>query len=179
MRMITTAVAVVAAAGALFGAAFLAYGKGPDAFRAEVSGGGLTEPVVIEGPLTMETVFFNDAFEVPPPASREPAYTIRLTPAEPTPEDEDFKLILTYFPGDGDGPALLSGDWDNHRYFQASPEFQAILGDAIGSRSSSLKSNGDDGVSAVWYIAPSLAAVGLMLIGGLPDVDCSSGMMSD
>jgi len=38
---------------------------------------------------------------------------------------------------------------------------------------------GDDGAFAFWYIAPSLAAVGLILIGGLAGQDCCSGMLSD
>jgi hypothetical protein len=145
-----------------------AVAKGP--FRAEISGGELAEPITIEGPLPVELVFAYDAVEAAPPASLEPAYTIKLMPEAPDGATGEYPVLMTlsYFPSHGDAPALLRGDWDNgDRYFEASPEFQSLLEDAIGAAKLSGAVDDDDGVSAVWYIAPSLAAVGLMLIGGL------------
>jgi hypothetical protein len=167
MRTITTAVTILAAAIALFGGALIAEAKGP--FRAEVSGGDLAAPVTIEGPIAPEIVFQNDAFAAKPPVSQEPSYTIKLMPEQPDGLTGEYPVLMTmtYFPGPGDAPGLLRGDWDGgNRYFQVSPAFRAILDDAIGGGSSSLESS-DDGASAVWYIAPSLAAVGLLLAGGL------------
>lgn len=164
-RTLTTAMAILAAAVALFGSVLISEAKGP--FRAEVSGGDLAEPVTIEGPLDGAIVFQNDAFPAKPPVSTEPAYTIKLMPADPG-AGEDFVMVLTYFPDVGEAPGLLRGEWDNGaRYFQVSPQFRAMLDDAIAGRSQGAAGAGDDGVSAVWYIAPSLAAVGLLLAGGL------------
>ncbi len=65
-------------------------------------------------------------------------------------------------------PAVLSGDWDNgQRYFRATLEFQAMLDNATHGARADTQPDGDDGASAVWYIAPSLAAVGVMIAGGL------------
>jgi hypothetical protein len=169
--LIMRAITVLSALAALTGAVLIAgtaAAKGP--FRAEISGGDLAEPVTIEGPLPVELVFAYDAVEAAPPESLEPAYTIKLMPEAPDGATGEYPVLmtLTYFPGQGDAPALLRGDWDNgDRYFEASPEFQAVLEDAIGAAKPSEAAAGNDGVSAIWYIAPSLAAVGLMLIGGL------------
>ncbi len=169
--MIMSAITVLSALAALSAAmliAGIATAKGP--FRAEISGGDLDEPITIEGPLPVELVFLNDAVEVAPPASLEPAYTIKLMPEQPDGLTGEYPVMmtLTYFPGEGDAPALLRGDWDNgDRYFQASPEFRVILEEAIGAAAPVGQEGDGDGVSAVWYIAPSLAAVGLMLAGGL------------
>ncbi|HET8944778.1 MAG TPA: hypothetical protein VFO59_08355, partial [Dehalococcoidia bacterium] len=76
MRTLTTAMAILAAAVALFGSVLISEAKGP--FRAEVSGGDLTEPVTIDGPLDGVVVFQNDAFPVKPPVSTDLAYTIKL-----------------------------------------------------------------------------------------------------
>ena len=169
MRTITTAVTILAAAAALLGSTFLAQAKGP--FRAEISGGNLTEPVTIEGPLPVELVFLNDSMEAAPPASLEPSYTVKLMPEQPDGLTGEYPVLmtLTYFPGDGSVPGLLRGDWDNgDRYFRASPEFQSLMDGVIGAPSlGEPAAGGDDGASAFWYIAPSLAAVGLILIGGL------------
>jgi hypothetical protein len=75
---------------------------------------------------------------------------------------------MGYFPSVGSRPAVLRGDWDggNH-YFFASEEFQAIVEGAIGRGRPTTTAGGDDGASPLWYIAPSLAAVGLILAGGL------------
>ncbi|HSP54195.1 MAG TPA: hypothetical protein VLS25_01285 [Dehalococcoidia bacterium] len=162
-----TIIATIAVLAALFGATLLAQAKGPEQLRAEISGGGLREPIMVDGTVSMEAVFLNDNLAVSPPAAKEPAYTIKLTPADPTPEFQDFMLNLTYFPDRDGGPALLSGDWDPNRYFQAGHEFQARLENALGQRSPAAATAGDDGASALWYIAPSLAAVGLILAGGL------------
>ena len=70
MRTITATIAVLAA---LFGATLLAQAKGPEQLRAEISGGGLPEPIVVAGSVSMEAVFFNDDFAVSPPAAKEPA----------------------------------------------------------------------------------------------------------
>ena len=131
--------------------------------RAEISGAGLTSPITIEGPLTAETVFLNDSVEVPAPATLEPAYTIKLMPAEPDDETGGYPVMatLTYFPGEGDEPGLLSGDWDSDRHFKISTEFESILNGAIEAAT---RADGDE-VGAVWYIAPSLA-LGVVLISG-------------
>jgi hypothetical protein len=86
-------------------------------------------------------------------------------PADPG-TGEDFEMSMLYFPDVDGAPGLLRWDDGSQRYFQVSPEFRAILDDAIGGGSSAIERD-DDGVSAVWYIAPSLAAVGLLLAGGL------------
>lgn len=165
MRTLTTAVAVLAAAAALFGSVLITQAKGP--FRAEISGGDLDAPVTIEGPLDRVIIFQNDAFPSKPPVSSDLSYTIRLMPADPN-AGEDFVMVLTYFPDVGDAPGLLRGEWDNGaRYFQVTPQFRAMLDDAIAGRDAGAAGAGDDGVSAVWYIAPSLAGVGLLLAGGL------------
>ena len=162
MQTITVLSVIAAVAGAVL-IAGAAAAKGP--FRAEVSGGGLASPVTIEGPLPVEMVFANDAIEAAPPETFEPAYTVKLMPEQPDGTTGEYPVLmtLTYFPGNGNTPALLRGDWDNgDRYFEASLEFQTALDNAIGAATE----GDDDGVSAVWYIAPSLAA-GLMLVGGL------------
>lgn len=168
MRTLTT-VAILAAAAGLFGSAFFAQAKGP--FRAEVSGGGLTEPVTIEGPLPVSLIFGYDSLPVPAPPQTAPSYTVKLMPEHPdgATGEHPVMMTLTYFPAAGGSPALLKGDWEpRDRYFQATPEFEAVLEDAIDSTVREAKTaDGDDGVSAVWYIAPSLAAVGLVMIGGL------------
>lgn len=165
MRSLTAAVIIIAVTAALFGQVLAAQAKGP--FRAEISGGDLDAPVTIEGPLDGVIVFQNDAFPAKPPVATEPAYTIRLMPADPD-NGEDFVIVLTYFPDVGDAPGLLRGEWDNGaRYFQVTPQFRSMLDDAIASRNQGAAGAGDDGVSAVWYIAPSLAGVGLLLVGGL------------
>ena len=163
MRTITVLAALAAVSGAMI-IAGTAAAKGP--FRAEISGGGLASPITIEGPLSGETVFLNDAVEAGPPKTLEPAYTVKLMPAEPDGKTGEYPVLmtLTYFPGDGDEPALLRGDWDSgDRYFEASAAFQATLDRAIGAASV----DESDGVGVVWYIAPGLASVGLLLIGGL------------
>src|SRR3972149_4956332 len=60
--------------------------------------------------------------------------------------------------------AGISGDWGSgDRYYEASAAFRATLDGAIGV---AVVEEGD-GVGLVWYIAPGLASVGLVLIGGL------------
>ncbi len=168
MRAITVLSALAALSGALL-IAGTAAAKGP--FRAEISGGDLAEPVTIEGPLPVEVVFGYDSAEAAPPEALEPSYTVKLMSEQPDGLTGEYPVVmtLTYFPGEGDAPALLRGDWDpRDRYFQATPEFQSLMDGVIGAPSlGKPAADGDDGVSAVWYIAPSLAAVGLMLIGGL------------
>ena len=169
MRTLTTTIAILAAAAALFGSALLAQAKGP--FRVEVSGGDLAAPVTIDGPLQGDIVFGYDSVPLPEPRQLAPAYTLTLIPQPPDGDliESPAAITMTYFPGDGNSPALLQGNWEPaDRYFQVTPEFQAVLDAAISSAESvTNRASGDDGVSAVWYIAPSLAAVGLMLIGGL------------
>lgn len=165
MRTLTTAMAILAAAGALFGSVLITQAKGP--FRAEISGGDLTEPVKIDGPISGDIIFENQQLSSKPPASLDPAYTIKLMPADPS-RGEDFVITMTYFPGKGDGPAVIKGDWEpKDHYFRATSEFQAMLDDAISGGKPATMAGDDDGVSAVWYIAPSLVAVGLLLAGGL------------
>src|SRR3990172_7995671 len=133
MRAITVLSALAALSGAIL-IAGTAAAKGP--FRAEISGGDLAEPVTIEGPLPVERVFAYDALEAAPPESLEPAYTIKLMPEAPDGAMGEYPVLmtLTYFPGDGNAPALMRGDWDNgDRYFEASPEFQSLVEDAIGT----------------------------------------------
>ena len=162
MRTITVLAALAALSGAMI-IAGTAAAKEP--FRAEISGGGLASPITIEGPLSGETVFLNDGTPALAPKSLEPAYTIKLTPEQPDGKTGEYPILtLTYFPGDGDGPALLRGDWGGgDRYFEASAAFRAALDGAIGAASV----EEGDGVGLVWYIAPGLASVGLVLIGGL------------
>ena len=163
MRTITVLAALAAVSGAMLIAATAA-AKGP--FRAEISGGGLASPITIEGPLSVETVFLNDAVEAAPPKTLEPVYTVKLMPEQPDGKTGEYPILmtLTYFPGDGDGPALLRGDWGGgDRYFEASAAFRAALDGAIGA---AFVEEGD-GVGVVWYIAPGLASVGLVLIAGL------------
>ena len=160
---VLSALAVVSGAMLVVGTAAA---KGP--FRAEISGGDLRGPVTVEGPLSGETVFLNDAVEAAPPKMLEPVYTVKLMPEQPDGETGEYPVLmtLTYFPGDGDGPALLRGDWGSgsgDRYFEASAAFRAVLDGAIGAASV----EEGDGVGLVWYIAPGLASVGLLLIGGL------------
>ena len=163
MRTITVLAALAAVSGAML-IAGTAAAKGP--FRAEISGGGLASPITIEGPLSGETVFLNDAVEAAPPRTLEPAYKVKLMPERPDGETGEYPVLvtLTYFPGDGEGPALLRGDWGSgDRYYEASAAFRATLDGAIGV---AVVEEGD-GVGLVWYIAPGLASVGLVLIGGL------------
>ena len=143
--------------------ASMAEAKGP--FNAEISGGHLASPVTIEGPLTAALVFATDDVAVAPPETLEPAYTIKLTQeAGGETGEQPFILTLTYFPGEGDAPALLRGEWDSaDRYFRAGPQFQALLDEAIEAAT---RDTGSKGVGAVWYVTPSLA-LGLLLIGGL------------
>ena len=158
---VLSALAVVSGAMLVVGTAAA---KGP--FRAEISGGDLREPVTVEGPLSGEMVFLNDVADAAPPKMPEPAYTVKLMPEQPDGETGEYPVLmtLTYFPGDGDGPALLRGDWDSgDRYFEASAAFRAVLDGAIGAASV----EEGDGVGLVRYIAPGLASVGLLLIGGL------------
>ena len=136
--------------------------KGP--FNAEISGGDLASPITIEGPLAPQVVFATDDVAVAAPETLEPAYTIKLTQAGGEAVEQPFILTMTYFPGEGDEPALLRGEWDNgDRYFQAGPEFQALLDEAIEAAT---RDTGGNGVGAVWFIAPSLA-LGLLLAGGV------------
>ena len=163
MRTITVLSVLAAVSGAML-IAGTAAAKGP--FRAEISGGGLPAPVTIEGPISVETVFLNDAVEVAPPKTLGLAYTVKLMPAQPDGETGKYPVLmtLTYFPGQAAGPALLRGDWDRgDRYLEAGAAFRAVLDRAIGAASV----EEGDGVAAVWYIAPGLATVGLVLIGGL------------
>ena len=163
MRTITVLAALAAVSGAML-IAGTAAAKGP--FRAEISGGGLAAPITIEGPLSVETVFLNDAVEAAPPKTLGPVYTVKLMPEQPDGETGEYPVLmtLTYFPGDGDGPALLRGDWDSgDRYFEASAAFRAALDGAIGAPSV----EEGDGAGEVWYVAPGLASVALVLIGGL------------
>ena len=164
MRTITVLAALATVAGAMLIAGTAAAKGGP--FRAEISGGGLASPITIEGPLSGETVFLNDAVEAAPPKTLEPAYTVKLMPEQPDGMTGEYPVLmtLTYFPGDVDGSALLRGDWGGgDRYFEASASFRAALDGAIGE---AFVEEGD-GVGVVWYIAPGLASVGLLLIGGL------------
>lgn len=159
--LIVLAVALVASGALVAGTASA---KGP--FRIEVSGGGLDSPIVLEGPFAVETVFLHDAVAAAPPEKLEPAYTVKLTPEQPDGETDEYPVLmtLTYFPGDGDSPALLRGAWDDGvRYFEASESFQAALDEAIGARTRD--AGGDD--DALSYVAPGLATAGLVLIGGL------------
>jgi len=156
------------AAAALFGSLQAAQAKGP--FRAEISGGDLDAPVTIEGPLPPELVFGNDSLSAPAPEKGRPAYTLKLMPEQPDGLTGEYPVImtLTYFPAGGEASAVLSGDWDNgQRYFRATLEFQAMLDNATHGARADTQPDGDDGASAVWYIAPSLAAVGVMIAGGL------------
>src|SRR3989304_4192136 len=119
MRTIAVLSALVVVSGAML-IAGTAVAKGP--FRAEISGGGLASPITIEGPLSVETVFLNDAVEAAPPKTLEPAYTVKLMPEQPDGKTGEYPVLmtLTYFPGDGDGPALLRGEADDGgRYFDA------------------------------------------------------------
>ena len=164
MRAIIVLAALAAVSCAML-IAGTAAAKG-DPFRAEISGPGLASPVTIEGPISAETVFLNDGTPALAPKSLEPAYTIKLTPEQPDGKTGEYPILtLTYFPGDGDGPALLRGEWGSgdDRYFEASAAFRAVLDGAIGAASV----DEGDGVGVVWYIAPGLASVGLVLIGGL------------
>ena len=164
MRTITVLAALATVAGAMLIAGTAAAKGGP--FRAEISGGGLASPVTIEEPLSGEMVFLNDAVEAAPPKTLEPAYTVKLMPEQPDGKTGEYPVLmtLTYFPGDGDGPALLRGEWDSaDRYFEAGAAFRAALDGAIGAATV----EEGDGVGVVWYIAPGLASVGLVLIGGL------------
>ncbi len=161
-------IAVLLALAAVFGSILIAgtaAGKGPDRVRAEISGGDLSGPVATEEPLSMETVFLNDSIPVAPPRNPEPAYTVKLTPEQPDGATGQYPVLmtLTYFPGDGEGRAVLSGDWDTSRYFEASAEFRALVDGVIAAASP----QEGDGVSALWYVAPGLATVGLVLVGGL------------
>src|SRR3970040_1269497 len=134
MRTITVLAVLAAASGAML-IAGTAVAKGP--FRAEISGGGLASPITIEGPLSVETVFLNDAVEAAPPKTLEPVYTVKLMPEQPGGKTGEHPVLitLTYSPGDGDGPALLRGDWGGgDRYFEASAAFRAALDGAIGAR---------------------------------------------
>ena len=163
MRTITVLAALAALSGAMI-IAGTAAAKGP--FRAEISGGGLASPITIEGPLSGETVFLNDAFEAAPPRTLEPVYTVKLMPEQPDGETGEYPVLmtLTYFPGDGDGPALLRGDWaGGDRYFEAGAAFRAALDGAISAASA----EEGDSVGLAWYLAPGITAVGLVLIGGL------------
>ena len=163
MRAIIVLAALAAVSCAML-IAGTAAAKG-DPFRAEISGPGLASPVTIEGPISGETVFLNDGTPALAPRDFEPAYTVKLMPVEPDAKTGEYPVLitLTYFPGDGDGPALLSGDWNRDRYFEASAAFRALLDGAISGASV----DEGDGVGVVWYIAPGLASVGLVLIGGL------------
>lgn len=168
MRTLTAAVGIFITATALFGAVLTAQAKGP--LRAEVSGADLDAPVTIEGPLPPELVFGNDSLSAPAPEKGRPAYTLKLMPEQPDGLTGEYPVImtLTYFPADGEASAVLSGDWDNgERYFGATLEFQAMLDNAIHGSKPDTQTDGDDGASPVWYIAPSLAGVGLMIAGGL------------
>ncbi len=114
----------------------------------------------------METVFMNDEFEAAPPKTFEPAYTVKLMPEQPDGQTGEYPVLLTltYFPGDGQGPALLRGEWGSgDRYFEAGAAFRAALHGAIGAASAEEGS----GVGEVWYVAPGLATVGLLLVGVL------------
>jgi hypothetical protein len=158
---------IVLATAALAFAATLMAGtadaKGP--FRIQISGEELVSPITIEGPVPVETVFLKDAVESAPPRELTPAYTLKLMPEQPDGDTGQYPVLmtLTYFPGSGDGPAILAGDWDSDRYFEASAEFQAMLDGAIRAAA---QENGH-GVAELWYIAPALAAAGLVLLGGL------------
>ena len=161
MRTLSILVSLAGLVGVL-AVASIAEAKGP--FNAEISGGDLASPITIEGPLAAQVVFTTDDVAVAPPETLEPAYTIKLTQAGGEAVEQPFILTLTYFPGEGDAPALLRGEWDNgDRYFQAGPEFQELLDEAIEAAT---RETGGNGVGAVWFIAPSLAA-GLLLVGGL------------
>ena len=165
MRTMTTAAAILAAVAALFGSILLAQAKGP--FRAEISGGDLTEPVKIDGPLSGDIIFENQALAAKQPESARPAYTVKLMQTDPA-SGEDFEITMTYFPSEGKQPAVLRGEWDTaDHYFRASDEFRLLLEEALGVAEPRSAEAGDDPASAVWYIAPSLAAVGLVLAGGL------------
>jgi len=140
----------------------VAEAKGP--FNAEISGGDLAAPIAIEGPLGAQVVFANDDVAVAPPETLEPAYTIKLTQAGGEAVEQPFILTMTYFPAEGDAPALLRGEWDSgDRYFRAGPEFRSLLDEAIEAAT---RDTGGNGVGAVWFIAPSLA-LGLLLAGGV------------
>ena len=70
-RAITVLAALAAVSGAML-IAGVAAAKG--SFRAEISGRGLASPITIEGPLSVETVFLNDAVEAAPPKTLEPVW---------------------------------------------------------------------------------------------------------
>src|SRR3990170_2850995 len=119
MRTITVLAALAAVSGTML-IAGTTMAKGP--FRAEISGGVLASPIKIEGPLSVETVFLNDAVEAAPPKTLRPAYTVKLMPEQPDGETGEYPVLmtLTYFPGDGDGPALLRVDWGSRMRAAAS-----------------------------------------------------------
>jgi hypothetical protein len=164
MRAIVVLSVLAVAAGAAH-VAGSAEAKGPSHTQVEISGGGLESPIMIGEPVPFAAVFQYDQFEAAPPERPEPEYTVKLTPA---PEEEDVQyptLTLSYYPGEGDQPALLRGHWGSaDRYFRAGEAFEAELEGAIGAATAE---EGGDGAGTIWYIAPGVAAVGLALVGGL------------
>jgi hypothetical protein len=163
--------AFVLTVSAVFIMAGAATAKDPGKFEVEVSGGVLSAPITLPGPVTMETVFLHDGFALPAPEREETVYQLRLIPDDPPAEAGEFHpLNLRYFPGVRDGRSLLSGDWDYNRYFLASAEFDGILRSAIASsldgRSASqarAETGGSAGVH--WYITAGGAVLAVAMIG--------------
>lgn len=163
MRTLTIALIALVGALALAGAAQAKGGP----FTVEVSGGGLAEPVAIEGQVAPDVVFAFDGAQVTPPEKQDPAYSLKLTYAQAEPDGATGELPivdLTYFPAEGDALAILRGNYsDGPYYFQATPQFQSMLDDAIAGG----QIENDDGMALAWYLMPAAGAVGLVLAGGL------------
>jgi hypothetical protein len=167
---ITVLVLVLCAALVTAGAAAA---KDPGSFRVEVSGGNLAEPLTLPDPVSMETVFLNDSFSVAAPEGDVPAYQLRLISDGPSNEaGEDHVINLRYFPDAAGGQSLLSGSWDYDRYFLAGAEFDAMLSGAIdsalsGNVTSSPTAGDSDSTRPLWYIAASLAAATVAMVGAV------------
>ena len=168
LKLLTITLATMFAAVALFAGA--AQAKGP--MNAEVSGGDLTAPIVLERELNPDALFAHYIPETgvgyihPPLPYPEVIYMVQFFMDEDGERADLFRW--TYYPAH-DGMAAAVRD-DKQNFLAVPGDLQQMLNDAlpqtVEASASSDGGHGDgDSGSYVWYLAPSLA-LGLVVIGG-------------
>lgn len=157
MTRLLTLTIVALAATLLFAGA--ASAKGP--FKAELSGGNLDEPLLLEQEFPPDAM--NSADVKAPTSLPDETYTLRLMFTEGNGEPVDAFITATYIPAhDGNPPLLRHSDG---LYTSGSPRLSTAL-DASLSEQLAATIEEDGGTTVAWWAIPGALGLGLALLGG-------------
>lgn len=137
----------------------VASAKGP--FKAELSGGNLDEPVLLDQEFPPDAMNSTDAKA--PASLPDQTYTLRLMFTDENGEPVNEFINATYIPAHEGNPPLLRHP--DGRYTTVSTSLSTAIEASLSEQLAS-QIEEDGGTSVAWWAIPSAVGLGLLVIGG-------------